>query len=254
MLSDRSAVLAVMAHPDDEFAIFPWLADAARAGRRVHCVWLTDGAFGAQSAQRRADESIRTLQQFGIAPDSMTFLGQLHGIPDGHLHEMLPLAVRELESLASRLPPPLQVLLPAWEGGHQDHDASHLAAIAASRSVAGAQLWQYSLYHGAGLRGPFFRVLSPLQQNGSTTTLPTTMAERASFVRACLGYRSQWKSFLGLLPFYALRLLRRDAFALQPVEPARTGERPHPGPMLYERRTHLTWSDFANATRDFRHH
>lgn len=79
------------------------------------------------------------------------------------------------------------------------------------------------------------------------------MGERASFIKACLGYRSQWKSFLGLLPFYALRLLRRNAFVLQPVDPARTAaERPHPGPMLYERRTPLTWSAFADATQDFR--
>lgn len=43
---DPSALLAVMAHLDDEFAIFPWLATTAKAGRQVHCVWLTDGAFG----------------------------------------------------------------------------------------------------------------------------------------------------------------------------------------------------------------
>lgn len=255
MPSEAPALLAVMAHPDDEFAIFPWLVAAARAGRRVHCVWLTDGSWGSQSPPVRRCESTRVLSDFGIASERMLFLGEIHGFPDGSLHTQLQGAVAGLRELILSIGSPLQVLVPAWEGGHHDHDASHLAAIAASQGIDGITLQQYSLYHGAGLRGPLFWVMSPLPQNGPVTRIATSFRERLAFVSACLRYRSQWKSFAGLLPFYALRLLsRKDAFALQPVDPRRTAERPHRGLMLYERRTGLQWPEFAETTRRFRHH
>lgn len=249
---EPTALLAVMAHPDDEFAIFPWLAKASREGRAVHCVWLTNGAYGGQSIQRRNEESKRALSRVGIRSAHLTFLGEVHGVPDGQLLEHLGRVAQALGNIVRSIDSPLEILLPAWEGGHQDHDASHLAAIAAANGTP-ARLYQYSLYHGAGLRGPFFKVMSPLGQNGPTTPLPTSFAERARCVAACLSYRSQWKTFVGLLPFYVLRLLRRDGFVLQAVNPARTAERPHAGPLLYERRTAVSWTGFADLTRAFRH-
>ena len=144
------------------------------------------------------------------------------------------------------------VLMPAWEGGHHDHDASHLAGIRLA-AARGARMSQYSLYHGQGLSGPWFRVLSPLPANGVVETLPTTLAERLRCVARCMRYRSQWKSFVGLLPFYLWRMRRADAFWCQPVDPRRTAQRPHPEPMLYERRGGPQWADFAAATAPYRH-
>lgn len=100
------------------------------------------GRLGGQPAQRRNEESIRTLERLGIAVERMTFLDQMHDIPDGRLHELLPRVVHELELLVRTIDAPLQIILPAREGGHQDHDASHLAAIAAARNAVGRQLWQ----------------------------------------------------------------------------------------------------------------
>ncbi|MGO4222702.1 PIG-L deacetylase family protein [Lysobacter sp. TAF61] len=250
MRSDSLPLLAILAHPDDEFAIFAYLERATANGREVHVAWLTDGGWGGQSIERRRLESVEVLRILGIPQDRLHFVGEELGIADGSLHERLDQVVPHLRN---KLAPTAagEVLVPAWEGGHHDHDAAHLAALAL---VAGreCEVRQFSLYHGAGLPGPLFRVLSPLSVNGQARVVPTTLAMRARYVGLCLRFRSQRKSFLGLLPFYALKMLRSDAFVTQPVARERTVQRPHPGPMLYERRGGPSWEAFARATERYR--
>jgi LmbE family N-acetylglucosaminyl deacetylase len=252
MLSDRraSALLVLMAHPDDVFAIFPWITRALAQGARVECVWLTDGGYGGQDLEPRRRESQQVLAALGVPADAMHFLGQEHAIPDGRLHEQLGKALDAVSPLAARLGS-FEILMPAWEGGHQDHDATHLAGLAlATRHATDA--WEFSLYHGEGTIGSFFRVLSPISRAGQMESLSLGWRERVECVRRCLGYRSQWKSFLGLLPFYALRMLGREAFKRRKAEFALTGQPPHAGKLLYERRSGPSWASFAECTREFR--
>lgn len=253
MLSDFAAtgpLVAVFAHPDDEFAVFPWLEAAAACGREVVAVWLTDGGWGGQDTARRRRESMAVLSDLGLDPASMHFCGEEWGVPDGGLHlrldEVVPRLLERLGGMAGG-----EVLMPAWEGGHHDHDASHLAGIALARA-RGARMWQYSLYHGEGLPGPWFKVLSPLPANGACERLPTRFIARLRYAALCLRYHSQWKSFVGLLPFYLWRMRRADAFWRQPVDFRRTAQRPHEGAMLYERRGGPQWAQFADATAAFR--
>lgn len=251
MHSDGRPLVALLAHPDDEFAIFPWLAAEAAAGRPVWCFWLTDGGWGGQDMQRREDESREVLRSFGITVGSFEFLGRTLGVRDGHLVDELERMIALVRERLARLGNRYTMLVPAWEGGHQDHDATHLIGLASSAASQGEVL-QYSLYHGAGLFGPLFKVLAPLPQNGPLTPHPTSARFRLKCLAACLRYRSQWKSFVGLLPFYALRLARRDAFVLQPVDTARVREQPHAGAPLYERRGGPTWAAFSQATAHVR--
>lgn len=244
------ALIALLAHPDDEFAIFPWLRSAVEQGRQVHCVWLTDGGMGGQSVGRRQRESIQVLSRLGLDPARMHFVGEKFNIPDGGLYRRLGDVVVALKQCAY-LDQDSELLIPAWEGGHHDHDAGHLVGLA----LGGREcrlMKQYSMYHGEGLNGPWFKVLSPLRQNGTVSSASTTLPERLGYVARCLQYPSQWKSFAGLLPFYFCRMLQADAFVLQPVDPRRTAMRPHPGALLYERRGGPSWEDFAQVTKAYR--
>jgi len=251
MHSDGRPLVALLAHPDDEFAIFPWLAAEATAGRPVWCFWLTDGGWGGQDVQRREDESREVLGLFGITVGSFEFLGRTLGIRDGHLADELDRMIALVQERLALVGSTYTMLVPAWEGGHQDHDAAHLIGLASS-AASQAEVLQYSLYHGAGLVGPLFKVLAPLPQNGALIRCPTSVGFRLKCLAACLRYRSQWKSFMGLLPFYALRLARRDAFVLQPVNAARVREQPHAGAPLYERRGGPTWAAFSRTTAHVR--
>lgn len=244
-------LVIVMAHPDDEFAVFPWIETACRERRAVHCCWLTDGGWGGQDIVRRRTESTAVLQRLGVSPEAMHFTGEHLKVPDGELYTRLDQVVPALRELFKTLPDTVEILVPAWEGGHQDHDATQLAVIAASAGGK-AQLRQFSLYHGAGLPGPWFRVLSPLAENGRSASLPLSLRGRFRCIFRCTGYTSQWKSFLGLLPFYALRMFTPRPFVLQDVDFSRTAQKPHQGKLLYERRSQLTWEAFAEQTRGYR--
>lgn len=255
MRSDSSAggpVLFLLAHPDDEFGVFPWIEHALAEGDALHCAWMTDGGWGGQDILRRQAESERVLSRMGVKGTSMHFLGGQHGFADGDLWNQLEPAMQTLRARYSGLSLS-RVVFPAWEGGHPDHDASHLLGLALAREL-GAEALQYTLYQGEGLPGPLFKVLSPLPANGPSIPLVVSAKQRLRYIFACLQFRSQWKSFAGLLPFYALKLcFTRHPFVLQPVQAPRTAERPHPGPLLYERRGGPDWDLFASRTAPYRY-
>lgn len=238
-------LVALFAHPDDEFTVFPWIEQAVRNGQPVHCVWMTDGGWGGQSISRRREESASILLRFGVPREAMHFLGEENSIPDGQLHQWMDRARAVLRATLPILPRNAWWLIPAWEGGHQDHDACHLLAV--DCCPPGTPLFQYPLYNGVGLPGPLFRTMSTLPANGPTYAAPITWKHRFLYPLHCLGYRSQWKSFMGLLPFYAMRMLHRRPFHIQPVDPVGMRRRPHEGRLLYERRGGPSWEEFQSA-------
>lgn len=246
-----SRILFLLAHPDDEFACSMRIRDACRRGCEVHCAYLTDGAYGGQSQRLRQSETTCALKLLGIDPATIHFIGSEHGFPDGSLHAYMDLALAELSALFARLGGFDAVYLPAWEGGHQDHDAAHLVGGVAARRHDVADVRQFPLYNGAGLPGPFFRVLTPLPANGTVDSYVANAAERLLAIRLCLIHRSQWRTWMGLLPFFAWKMLVSGSFFIQRVDSARWLQPPHSGVPLYERRGALEAKAFFAAAREF---
>lgn len=244
----RPPLVLLLPHPDDEFAAFAWIAHARAHGQTVHCIWITDGGWGGQPTLPRREESRTVLRAMGLQDEHLHFLGEQNALPDGELHLHIVRAYEAIATCLASIGPSLQLLIPAWEGGHQDHDATHLIGSLLARRP-GVEVLQFPLYQGQGLRGPLFRVLSPLPANGATVSVPVPIRLRARFIAQCLGYRSQWKSFVGLLPLYTLKMLAPRPFKLQPLKPGRSTERPHEGPLLYERRNGPDHEDIAAAGR-----
>lgn len=251
MTDMQRSVIVLFAHPDDEIGVFPWLTKLQARADRVICVWLTDGGWGGQPVHVRRCESQDVLSALGIAHEDMLFLGEACGVADGALHNHLEMMIARLTEQLGQQAQGGEIWCPAWEGGHPDHDAAHLAGIQLARH-AGATAYQFSLYQGRGLPGPWFRVLAPLPENGPLRKTEVGVHERIRCVLRCFRYRSQWKSFLGLLPFYALKMFSRHPFVLQSIDPARTAQRPHEGALLYERRGGPSWEEFAARTGAFR--
>jgi hypothetical protein len=253
MLTERTVgpALFLFAHPDDEFGCFESIRIARDRGNRVVCVYLTDGAFGGQPAAPRMRESIAVLAQMGVAADDVHFVGVTHHIADGALVEHIALAYDALVAVMDGYGPPCEVYATAWEGGHPDHDATFLVARAYVKTCPpDTSYFQFSLYNGERLRGPFFRVMSPISSQGALTRLPMPFARRCFFLKLCLGYPSQWKTWAGLFPFVAARLIVGGAYVLQQArDEARS--KPHEGLLLYERRSAMTWDAFAKACSAF---
>ena len=180
----RSNVLFLFAHQDDEFGVYGFIAREVARGAQVQCAYLTDGGWGNQDIGVRNAESLAVLADLGIAPEAVAFVGQAASIGDGTLHRRLDDAWRSLDALLmnNRFD---RIYMPAWEGGHQDHDAAHLIGLRISCShglLSGAR--QYSLYNGFGLVGPLFHVLWPLATNGPVENLRLRMTDRLRYASA----------------------------------------------------------------------
>jgi LmbE family N-acetylglucosaminyl deacetylase len=244
--SQGPAALFLFAHQDDEFGVFQRIAECRRRGQRVACAYLTDGVTATASAAQRNAESRAVLARLGVADADIAFAGEALGIGDARLPLHLDAAARWLDGWLDGFGSIDSLHVTAWEGGHHDHDALHaLAVTLAARRGLLARTRQYSLYQAAGLPGPLFRVLAPLPQNGAVQAVRIAWRERLAFLGHCLSYPSQRGTWIGLFPFVLLHYLLRGTQALQPVDPARLDQRPHAGPLYYEKRRFFTWEEMT---------
>lgn len=240
MRTDTPAALFLFAHQDDEFGVFHAIEQCVRRGLRVRCAYLTHGANG--SAARRNAESLAVLAQLGVAPADVRFAGDELGIRDATLPRHLHAAGQWLADWLVQAGPAQLIIGPAWEGGHHDHDALHfLVTQVAARAGLLTRVRQHALYHAHRCPAPWFRVLSPLEANGAIERERLSWRARLRYLRLCMGYPSQWRTWVGLLPFVLARYALRGQQELQAVTLARQAERPHPGPLYYERRGFYRW-------------
>jgi LmbE family N-acetylglucosaminyl deacetylase len=220
-------------------------------GSLVYCVFLTDGTAGNVAADIRNRESIAVLTHLGVDASRILFIGSEIPIRDGTLVDHLDLALEQIESRMKGIEVSSIYCL-AWEGGHQDHDASHLIAAAfAQRRGMIDRCFEMPLYHGAGTVGPLFRVFSPTGKRKEWDGRRLKFGEGLRLSLLAWRYRSQRSSWLGLFPeaFLKLAILRREL--VRRVDPSRFRERPHSGPLLYERRFRFPHERFARAAAAF---
>jgi LmbE family N-acetylglucosaminyl deacetylase len=237
--------LFILAHQDDEIAMASRIAHCLRSGWKVTCAYLTNGEGRRAPSHVRDAESREVLKRLGVT--SVHMLGSEEGIPDGQLVDHLGRAWSLLEARITEAVDEVYCL--AWEGGHQDHDASHLVAVAFA-AKRGVDAFELPLYHGHGVPGPFFRVLSPIGEGWSARAIAFT--EALKIVSLCRFYRSQRKTWLGLLPEAVVRLAFARKEWTRRVDPARAyGRPPHAGKLYYERRFGVTWEEFEARARTF---
>lgn len=240
--------LFLFAHQDDELAAMAHLARAHRLGEEVHCLFLTDGATRVSSSERNA-ETTEALARHGIGPLSIDFIGTREGFADGRLVERLDAALAAVLA-STRTLRISSVWTLAWEGGHPDHDATHLVALAVARHLGIDSVLAVPIYHGGGTRGRRFRAFHTKSESARAVDIP--FAEGLRIVRNMFDYRSQRMVMLGLAPSLLMHALVRRSFEYVAVDPAVVPVRPHPGPLLYERARRATsWSDFARVASAF---
>jgi len=233
--------LFLFAHPDDEFGVWQTMLDCLARGLRVRCAYFTTSPTDVLSA-RRAAESRRVLGAIGVAQDDIVFPGAELAILDARLPHHLAPAAAWLARWCREAGTPQLLCVPAWEGGHHDHDALHALAVDTAQAAGLlAIVRQYALYNSAGIPKPFFTVLRPLPANGAVERTAIPWKNRLRFCRYCLAYPSQAVTWIGLFPFVLWHYLRRGEQTLQPVAPARTLQRPHAGDLYYEQRRFFTW-------------
>lgn len=248
MAHAESVALFFFAHQDDEFGAFQKIVDEQQKGHRVCCAYLTDGGFGGVAPQRRNRESLYVLGQLGVQHRDVFFAGQSLVISDARLHEHLESASKWISVWIDEFSQITSICVPAWEGGHHDHDVLHavVVTIAQKKGLLG-RVKQFALYNGYECVGPLFRVLAPLPMNGAIEEIRIPWKRRLRFLRYCLCYPSQAKTWLGLFPFVAFRYFRSGKQMLQPVSFERLSSRPHEGRLYYEKRGFFTWEQMVEC-------
>jgi len=243
------AVVYVFAHFDDEYAALPLLLEGVRRGRDQHFLYVADYPSDAVRETRHA-ETKALMAHLGIEPRRATHVGRGTGAFAGAVHLALPQAYAALEAAVARIGPVERFIVTAWEGGHMDHDACALMTSRLARALGNPPVEEISLYNGLGLPGPLFRAGAPLPQNGPMRRIPSAPADWLLWMLAVRFYRSQATTWVGLWPTMFWTYARRG-FCVQRMEHARVLERPHPGPLLYERRYKQPYEGVRAAADDF---
>ena len=169
--------LFLLAHHDDEVFCAGHLRRALAGGESVRLLWATAG--GLAPARRRIAEGARVLKLLDLPAGA----GRDLQLRDQHAVEHIPVIAREAARLLDQradqqsaddatvsLPADedavLTVYVPAYEGGHPDHDALNLAAAAAAAARPGLRVVEFPLYR----RGRFgLAVQSPAPAAASSS-------------------------------------------------------------------------------------
>lgn len=244
--------LYLLPHQDDEFALLKSISNDVLSDREFALLYLTDGAYGGNVSDIRNRESLAVLKSVGVSAEQVHFLGLDYRLQDGCLHSQLKLAWEVILRFTDSHSCIDSVYMPAWEGGHQDHDAAHILGLCiANKYACLVESRQVALYHGEGLPWVFYKVLSPLALNGKTINTRIPWAQRLQFLRLFLCYRSQLKTWLGLYPFVFINMIFHGNESIQPVSFKRIYQSPHHGKLLYESRGHCLEQDFRAHAEKF---
>lgn len=229
------ASVYVLAHFDDEYGALPLLLRDLRDGLEPWLFYIADYASPALSAQRLG-ETRAFLAGLGLPAERAIHVGAGTGVMDGSVFQALPTAYRALQAAIAATGAIDRLVVAAWEGGHADHDACAMMTIALQRALGGAvPIDQFGLYNGRGLPGGLFRACAPIPENGPVSRLSLSPRQWLAYAAAVRFFPSQAKTWLGLWPSMFMTFILQRGFAYQALTPERVRQRPHAGPLLYER-------------------
>ena len=224
-------IVYVLAHFDDEYVAWPLIRQALAEGREQRFIHLVDYRTP-QLAATRLKETLNFLAAHGLAAESELHLGSGTGWQDGELHRHAQAAYA---ALRAAVPGPVErIVCPAWEGGHPDHDVCAALAVKLAAEL-GAPVDQVSLYQGKGLPWILYQASKPIPENGPVRSLRLSTGEWARWIAGVAAFPSQLKAWAGLLPAMMATFALQGEYRYQALDPARIGQRPHAGPLLYEK-------------------
>lgn len=226
------ATVFLLAHFDDEYCALPLILQAEAAGEPCWFLYVADYRKAAMAARRLA-ETRAFLRAFGVPPERAIHVGAGSGVFDGQVAAGIGPALAAVRAALADLPPATRFVVPAWEGGHPDHDScAAMASVLAAE--AGCEVLQFGLYNGRKFLRPLYRACSPIPENGPVIRVPIPARQWLAWIAAVRFFPSQTWNWLGLWPSMFMTFAERGGFACQRLAPARIRERPHDGRLHYE--------------------
>ncbi len=247
-------VLLYCAHPDDEVFLCAKMKEIMEMGNELHVAWLTSGDLFGQGELREKELTLAA-DMLGIGPHNR----HLFRLPDMGLVRHLRQATDFVTTLIHQVGP-THVFVPAYEGGHPDHDALNFVGYTVWQQIDRSFcLLEFPLYNGTG---PFFflwlRVNSFPHGKEKVEKHVLDDEEIALKTRLIDIYSSQPRSMLPVkLTHWWRRLMRSsvEQYALVP-EDRDYQLRPHSGPLFYERcfnkHLNMTFEEFRETVANFK--
>jgi hypothetical protein len=242
MISRTSFCLVLLPHADDEAFVvtelkilYPYL--------EPKFVLLTRH----QDQARRFSETQAALSFMNFSENCVADLGVAR---DGHLSEHLDETYKSLEKyIDANVAGVFDLICPAWEGGHQDHDATYLIAIKLKQLYTDRiRLRVFWLYSGLNTRWKFFRVAHSAGISCEAGRVSWRLGLKSLLLP--FFYPSQIIAWLGLAPGYLrLRAIRRTLNISTPMESILL-EPPSAAPLLYERYGRESWTNLRGRVEN----
>ncbi len=248
----KKATLVVLAHHDDEFFCSALIArEHARLQHLIVAYTSHGSVYRPGLGGVRSEETKQAFEKLKITNLTLIPVGQELDVFDGQVDQNLPRLFAHL-ILRLDLFDVTRVVAMAWEGGHADHDASHLLAVAIARKlqVKKDEVLEFPSYNSCHVPRPFFKV-GKFAEGGSSSESNLSLGEAARCLRMILLYHSQWKSFLGLLPGITWQLMIQRQQQIRQVADYNYRHPPHGGELFYRRRFHRTFQSFLENTKAF---
>ena len=243
----RGTAVFVLAHHDDEVFCAGHLRSVMAAGARLHILWATAG--GLAPAGRRVLEGTRVCGLLGLVPGAVRDLrlpdqGALWHVAHiaGAAHELLDAPAAQAAGAA-----PI-VYVPAYEGGHPDHDAVNLAVALLRSRRPDLDAHEFPLYR----RGPAGLSVQATRPAAGTSPEPfgvLPLGDDALALRRCLARANASQLLPSLLPLLALAWAtgRGRAEPSRPLPAHDYARPPHGGALLYELYTRRRFAEFRAA-------
>lgn len=218
-LSKSCPIVLLLPHPDDEVFCIEYLC--TQPGRQKILYFLTKDS----SNLRRVQESHNFLSRMGCELFDKVEVGSLLNVPDGSLLDrVLDLRQWILADIQRRQIDELEVVFPAGEGGHQDHDAAFVLGLqietwAQQHLCEGGSGSVFSMYNGLGTLGKLFLCGQSIERKPIWVRQTNFSKELKKFYFVFQSYPTQFKTWIILMPMYLLSLVLGRKFDLYKPEP-----------------------------------
>jgi hypothetical protein len=244
-------ILVLLPHCDDEVFLSRFIPMWKEKGCQVKFVFLTKDL---KIEEERRNESRRYLQSLGVLSADMHFLSSETEVPVGRLPDNILPVFTALKGELERSSLSLSLIVStAYEGGHQDHDATYVIAEKLLEHHPSARHFVYYTYSARDLPRPWFRVNAPIRdQVCALEALARGWLGAAYDVfQAFRFFPSQTKTWMGLGGVYLICFWRDFSQALYETQRGLIRSRPHSGDLLYERRFGYSYETFHKHVLSF---
>jgi LmbE family N-acetylglucosaminyl deacetylase len=238
--------IVLLPHQDDEIGILGEL-ESAKIKHRIIFLFLTSGDVKKNFSVIRNKESLSVLNFFGYKSEDIYFLSKYTKVRDTNLIFNINITLSEIFNVV-KLNNVENIYYPAWEGGHEDHDACHILAIGIQKATKKKiNFFQFPLYNGFSPNLFRFKLFNPIPSSRFWRKTNISLYNRFKLLYVIFFYKSQFKTWVGLYPFFVLNILFFSKQYTKKISNFGSISKPHSTDILfYERRKRFLYVDFVD--------